>query len=184
MGEAKAKPLQCQAAEAGSRTQAEMEVAEFLGLEVMKSAKGRDKIAAFAQNFAKWHSLSQDIGSPHNAKWRATELNISDGRKIFKWAKFFPEFMKSRRALLRAGTEQSYDRYRSLCESLGRAVSCIYFFYENVQWACAMGLLRADKLPGHLARVQLMGGSANLKTNKYYCSMYKLYVALLGEAVW
>ena len=70
-----------------------MDVAEFLGLEVMKSAKGRDKIAAFAQNFgvhsllrclrlthcdvsAKWHSLRQDIGSPHNAKWRATELNM------------------------------------------------------------------------------------------------------------
>lgn len=40
---------------------------DFVGLEVMKTAKGRDKVAAFVQNFSKWYSLSAEVGTPHHA---------------------------------------------------------------------------------------------------------------------
>ena len=66
-------------------------MADFVGLVLLHTAKGRDKFCAFAQNFAKFYSLQHGIGSENHAVYRAMENNISDGRKIFKWFKFFPE---------------------------------------------------------------------------------------------
>ena len=176
------------------------DVADFVGLEVMKTAKGRDKLAAFVQNFAKWYSLEDEIGSRHHEIWRNTENNISDGRKIFKWMKFFPEWRKSRRAFRRAweqrGKGETFPMYRSLSEGLGRGVSCVYYIYENVIWAAARGLLHSTKLPGHLRHVskvpaapedgpivRTLGGSAVLKDRKNFLSMYKLYTLVVGECL-
>ena len=48
----------------------------------------------------------------------------------------------------------SRRRQRAVWEGTARAVSCIYFFYDNVIWACAVGILRSAKLPGHLRALQ------------------------------
>lgn len=66
-------------------------MADFLGIVVLNSAKGRDKFCAFAQNFAKVYALQHKPGTEYRAVSNAVEFNISNGRKIFKWFKFFPE---------------------------------------------------------------------------------------------
>jgi hypothetical protein len=169
------------------------DVLDFVGLEVMKTAKGRDKIAAFFQNAAKFQSLQNEIGSSDHAILRAVENNISNGRKIFKWMKFIPEFTKSRAAFRRASKQEGMVAVRSMCESVGRMVSCVYFFFDNVIWGCSMGLLQSSHLPGHLinvmlapedgALVRLLGGSSQLATRKNYLSMYRIYCQLFGEAM-
>ena len=43
------------------------ELCDFLGLVVFNTAKGRDKFCAFFQNFAKFYSLSHEIGTENHA---------------------------------------------------------------------------------------------------------------------
>ena len=55
---------------------------DFLGLVVLKTSKGRDKLLAFIQNFSKLYSLRFDVGSKDWAVWREVENNLSDGECV------------------------------------------------------------------------------------------------------
>lgn len=167
-------------------------LSQFVGLMVFTRAKGKDKLSAFAQNFAKVAASIAGLAKVQNV-WGAVEANISTSRKIFKLFKYFPEVSKCRRALQHTRTQKGLTKIRSYLEAMGRAVACIYYIYDNAIWASAMGLLHSNKLPGHLRFLQfsvrpkdglvvsLLGGSSALHRRKDYLSMYRIYMAFVSK---
>ena len=59
---------------------------------------------------------------------------MSDGRKIFRFLKYLPEAAKSKNALYRSFGESGLTATRSLVECVARAVSCFYYFLDNMLW--------------------------------------------------
>jgi len=64
------------------------DLSQFLGLMVFIRAKGRDKLSAFAQNFAKVVA-AVSTKPKHQNIWGTVENNISASRKTFKLFKYF-----------------------------------------------------------------------------------------------
>ena len=106
----------------------------FVGLHLLKTSKGRDKLCALVQNFSKfWSITAYELDTAGHAVWRGVENNISDGRKIFRFLKFIPEAAKGRDSFRRSLCLTGFARTRTQLECLARVTSCMYYFLDNVR---------------------------------------------------
>lgn len=168
-----------------------------LTTDILKTCKGRDKLCAFLQNLAKYHSVSSfKVGTEEWQIWRNVENSMSDGRKIFKLFKFIPEATKCKNARTRATKEERYFALRSNTEAVARAVSCVYFGLDNVMWAASVGIFASkdqrhaigsvDDTTGRKdgAVIGSLGGLRGVADKKNTASLYRLLLALLSEGIW
>lgn len=169
------------------------DLANFVGLMVFNRAKGKDKLSAFAQNFGKLVATIKGLSPKQQNIWLAVEDNIKSSRKIFKLFKFCPEFCKCRQIFGQTMAKTGLNKVRGFLDVIARAISCIYYIYDNVIWAASMGLLQGDKLPNHLKFLQhsvkprdgtiitFLGGSSVLQRRKDLLSLYRLYISFLSK---
>ena len=113
------------------------------------------QVLSFLQNFAKIVSDSFcEAESDTNLVYRAVENNISDGRKVFRFFKWWREVYKVRRGIFRYqsgrdanGTAWCIDANCGIMDTFGHFFSFHYFLLDNMLWAVNVGLLKAKATP-------------------------------------
>merc|ERR550532_3097268 len=111
-------------------------------------SSGRDNFCSFIQGAAR---VGQALLSPTFAelqkKLRSVEVNLSDGRKIFRLFKELREIYKIRRGwnrMVKGMIDEAIVSSAALCgvfDIFAHMASAVYYFLDNVLWAVHVGIL-------------------------------------------
>ena len=142
---------------------------------IMLTSKGRDKVFSFFQYLAELYikTMTSSVVYRSNAKKglinsvnmaKMIKNNISNGRKVFKFLKFFDEYNSLKAVILDSNVKNKLqDTIIKFLTILQKFCGVFYYMFDNMVWISHMGAINKDIIENKLGWRQVKDLFAFLK---------------------